>query len=137
MFRVVQSPKFWSEVEVEIIPEEGGKPKKFAFQQQFPRMTTDELRAFGDHIVKQRLDDPQGARLLLTGEWKKAVYPDAAPDSEEAKIEPMKWKGVVDAQDQPLEPTTGNIDGLLKVVGLGSVLCKKFYADIGKAGAKN
>src|SRR5213592_4455516 len=113
MFRVTQSPLFWSTVEVEIIPEEGGKPKKFNFDQQFPRLTSAEFKAFADWINRDKVEDPVAVRSLLTGEWKRVVYPHAEPDSDQAKLQRMKWRGVVDEKDQPLEASDGNIDALL------------------------
>lgn len=140
MFRVTQSPKFWSKIEVETMTEEELKPKTFHFEQQFPRMTSDELEAFTKHIVGQRLDDKDTAALLLLGTWKAVVYPvdgKVAPDEEQKKIEPMRWRGVVDGEDQPLDLSAGNVAALLANVGVGTAISKKFFADIGRAAAKN
>lgn len=140
MFRVTQSPTFWSTVEIDVVPEDGGKPKKFPFDQQFPRLSSDEFRVFAEAVQKDRLEDPVCARLLMTGEWKRVVYPNDVPTDEEARKKwfvRMKWRGVVDEQDQPLEPSDGNIDRLLNNVGVAAVIVKKFFDDIGKAGAKN
>jgi hypothetical protein len=140
MFRIAQTPTFWTTVKVEVVPEEGGK-RVFDWQQQFPRLTTDEYKKFTDWINKGPAEDNEIVRVLLTGTWKRHVYPDADPNDQnddKAKLVRMKWKGVGDEKDNPLDPTDGNIDALLNgTVGLGGVIVKAFFSELTKAAGKN
>lgn len=139
MFRVTQSPQFWSNVEAEVIPEDGSTPRKFDFDVFFPRMNSEELKAFGAAIRKNVMEDNDVARHLLLGTWRSVVYPvsEEKPGNEE-KAKPLvgKWRKVCDEKDQPLNLSDGNVDALLSNVGIGSLISRKFFADIGRAGEK-
>lgn len=139
MFRVTQSPQFWSTIEAEVVPEEGGKRRKFEFDVYLPRMDSDELKKFGESIRKGTMEDNDVARHLLLGTWRSVVYPvsEEKPGNEE-KAKPLvgKWRKVCDEKDQPLNLSDGNVDALLSNVGIGSLISRKFFADIGRAGEK-
>lgn len=134
MFKITQSPTFWSTIEVEVAREEGGKAHQFKFDIEFPRLTSTQLKKFADHIVAARVDDNDSATMLMTGTWVQVTTRDGDPVPEPVLTH---WKGVVDDNDVPLALNVENVAKLLEVNGVGSALCKKFFMEIGRAATKN
>lgn len=115
MFRVQHSPTFWATVEAEVPSEETGKPVKFSFEIEFPRLTSPEVKALNEEILEKKLDDDDVAKRLLK----------------------HRWRGVVDEADQPLERNDANVERLLSVMGAGSAIAKTFFRTIQGARGKN
>jgi hypothetical protein len=115
MFRVQHSPTFWATVEAEIPNEENGKPVKFCFDIEFPRLTSSEVKALNEEILEKKLDDDDVARRLVK----------------------HRWRGVVDETDQPLERNEANVERLLSVMGTGTAIARTFFRTIQGARGKN
>jgi hypothetical protein len=86
---------------------------KFDFEQQFPRLTSRRIQEI------HRLDRQGSGRRqrnrsrLLTGTWKRHVYPDADPNDQnddEGQAGSHEVEGRRGREDNPLEPTDGGID---------------------------
>ncbi len=71
MFQIDPSPTFWAPVRFEVQSADGARQVQ-EFRGRFPRMTEDELEAFGREIAEQRLSDRKVAARLLS-DWDESV----------------------------------------------------------------
>jgi hypothetical protein len=136
MLKLTQSPTFWSEVDVELSREEGGKPHTFKFDQQFPRLTSPQIKAVNDFILSTKADDDEVATLLALGGWVDIVP--WADDEKKPEGKPvMKWRRVV-AEDETTVPLNAEtFTQLLRIVGCGSAICRTFFKEIRRAATGN
>ena len=66
MFRLDMSATFWAEVRFDAPAATGGGRQEHAFVAEFPRMTADDLEAFGRRAVAEQMTDRQVATALFT-----------------------------------------------------------------------
>ena len=114
MFQLSLTPIYRATVRFDV-PAEDGQRLQCSFQAVFPRMTSDELEAFGKKAANEKWTDRQIAAQLLRG-W---------------------GDDLRDAEGTPLLYTPANVALLLNQAGLGAAVVEAFRASQPKAALGN
>lgn len=115
MFSLDLSPTFEAPVRLELQAASGGKRQVVEFTGIFPRMTDDDLRAFGKQVDAEGLSDRQVSARLLRG-W---------------------GDDVRDAHGNALAFNEANLAAVLNVVGCGAAVVQAFRQAQPKAALGN
>lgn len=114
MFQLSLTPTYRAAVRFDV-PTEDGQRLQCSFQALFPRMTSDELEAFGKKAATEKWTDRQIAAQLLRG-W---------------------GDDLRDAEGNPLLFSTSNVTLLLNTAGVGAAVVEAFRASQPKAALGN
>jgi outer membrane PBP1 activator LpoA protein len=111
LFKRAQSETFWSMVEIEYTPENGGR-QIIKFELQYKRLSDDQWQELRDRIRSEQLDDKAVVREMVT-DWR-----------------------VKDDDGNPAEFTPENLTQLLNL-GFASAIVINLFQNFPKAKQKN
>jgi hypothetical protein len=114
MFKLDLSPTYWATVTFNTPSADGQRRVTHTFDAEFPRMTADELQAFGKRCEADKLEDPAAARLIL-----------------------RNFRGIQTASGDELPFSETHRDLVLNQAGVAYAVLRKFHDSQPKAGAGN